>query len=170
MSYLELVGSLASVRLNIGSGGARHASGNGSVRLTVDDGSQHHEDEEWAAALCGRWELVGNGEHYVPPELHDLALNDRDRSHALVQLQCQQLSVFVSTGVRSLDSLWSTFAQHMGTQDIYFSVTIPLETDYGFGHVDRSARADLVAGSRIVSIAMLAVFPRGWTPPASFGS
>lgn len=170
MSYLELVGSLASVRLNIGSGGARHASGSASVTLTVDDQSTHQDDVEWAAGLCARWELVANGEHYVPTELHDLAHDDPDRTHALVQLNCQQLSVFVSTGRRSLDDLWHTFGAHLGAPDVYFALTIPFETDYGYGRVDRSARLDLVAGSRIVSVAMLAVFPRGWTPPELHGS
>lgn len=167
MSYLELVGSLDSIRLNIGSSGARHASGSARVRLTVGDESRHHEDEGWASELCGRWELVGNGEHYVPTELHDLSRDEPDRAHALVHLKCRQLSVFVSTGVRRLDDLWTTFGAHLGAPDVFFSLTIPMETDYGFGHVDRSARMDLEAGSRIVSVAMLAVFPRGWMPAES---
>lgn len=167
MSYLELVGSLATARLNIGSGGARHASGSARVRLTVDDDSMHHQDEDWAASLCGRWELVGNGEHYVPTELHDLTRSEPERSHALVYLDQRQLSVFATTGIRRLDDLWMTFGAHLGADDVYFSLTIPLETDYGFGRVDRSAKADLIAGSRLVSVAMLAVFPRGWTPPGA---
>jgi hypothetical protein len=164
MAGLELNGSFAKMRLNVGAAGDRHVGGDANASLAFGEGSAYFDDHKWIASLRCSWELVPTGERYLPPELSDIAREKPELTHSKVQLYSNLLMVFVAMDVRGFDHFWRLFGNHLGDDNILMSIGIPLDDYYGVLQTEKSFRTDLLRGGHVATVASLGVHSRDFDP------